>query len=201
MTAATRVLAVAAACGAAAGCVATPRPVAAVQFQVGGVDVASKDAESQMILFQTPDDVEKFCLAPPPDAVPTTQEGVSLFEGGVGIGENAGEGAAILGGRGQAALIAREVLYRTCELSLNYHLDKDEAVALYQRTLALVEVLARSHLGPGSVSYAATAVSSEMEEEDEDEDEGEDDEEDLVEADDEDDDVEVGPYDSEPDDG
>lgn len=165
-------------------CAGFPAVQSAETIQVGGLEIVSKSAEHQYVVFKTPDDVEKFCLAPPPDAVATYAEGISLGDAGIGVGESAGEGAGILGGRGQAALIVREVLYRTCEISLNYHLEKDEALELYRHTLRAVEAVAKAHLGPGSAPYDAALdlpedeVADGEEEEDEDEDEDDDDDDD-----------------------
>lgn len=165
---------------ASTACAGFPAAQSAETIQVGGLEIASTSAEHQYLVFKTPDDVEKFCLAPPPDAVATYAEGISLGDAGIGVGESAGEGAGILGGRGQAALIVREVLYRTCEISLNYHLEKDEALELYRHTLRAVEAVAKAHLGPGSAPYdAALDLPGDEVAGDEDED-GEDEEDDDV---------------------
>lgn len=129
----------------ACGCASSPAARTAApharaeQFQIGGLDVVTKSAETQMIVFQTPDDVEKLCMAPTPDAVPTRSRQLSLGVGGETLGGGAESGADALGGRGPASLVVREVLYRTCEFALNYRLDKDEALALYRETLDRLE--------------------------------------------------------------
>ncbi len=125
-----------------AGCATVPGPVTPVPFKVGGLDIVSKSAEMQMIVFQTPDDVEKLCLAPAPDAVPTTANSFSVGARGESIGESGGASADVLGGRGQAVLVIRELLYRTCEFSLNYRLDGAAALALYRETLDRIERIA-----------------------------------------------------------
>lgn len=51
--------------------------------------------------------------------------------------ENSGEEEMV--GRTPAVLIARELLYRTCELSMNYSLTKEEAISLFKGTRDSIE--------------------------------------------------------------
>ncbi len=104
---------------------------------VGGVQIASRSAEEQMAIFITPDDVEKMCLAPAPDAAVSLSEGISIGQ----VGETGGTSAVALGGRTGVVLLARELLYRACEFSQNYDLSKKEAYDLYLLHLkAIVDV-------------------------------------------------------------
>ncbi len=96
-------------------------------FQVGGVEIASRNAEEQMAIFVTPDDVENMCLAPAPDAAVSLSEGLSIGQ----VGETGGTSAVALGGRTGVVLLARELLYRACEFSQNYDLSKKEAYDFY----------------------------------------------------------------------
>lgn len=130
------------------GCAgALPRPPPAAEYSVGGMRVATQSAEMQTIVFQSPDDVEKFCRAPSPDAAPVISRAISLGASGESVGRQVSDGAAVLGGRGQALLVTRELLYRACEFALNYRLDKQEALTLYQDTLDRIERIA-PHLRP-----------------------------------------------------
>jgi hypothetical protein len=134
------------------------------QFTVGGLDLIAKSPEKQLVVFATPDDTDIFCLAPPPDAVATRTEGLSLGRLAGSIGESDSVGAAVLGGRGQAALITRELLYRTCELSVNYRLTKEESLDLYHRTLHTIEKVAvNASIGSAPLS-ASVPVSPMMDE-------------------------------------
>jgi len=54
-----------------------------------------------------------------------------------GVKENSGEEEMV--GRTPAVLIARELLYRTCELSMNYSLTKEEAISLFKGTRDSIE--------------------------------------------------------------
>lgn len=51
--------------------------------------------------------------------------------------ENSGEEEMV--GRTPAVLIARELLYRTCELYMNYSLTKEEAISLFKGTRDSIE--------------------------------------------------------------
>ena len=50
--------------------------------------------------------------------------------GSVSIGDQESIGSMTMGGRSPAVLITSELLYRACEFSNNFNLDKDEAKAL-----------------------------------------------------------------------
>lgn len=136
-----------------AGCMSLPGNSDPVTMKVGGLELVSQSPESEIIIFRSPDDREKYCLAPPPDAVSTFSEGVRIG-GGIGgkssIGESANQGADTLGGRSPATLITRELLYRTCELSLNFNLSKKEALDLYRDTLQSVTKISATLTGAGS---------------------------------------------------
>ncbi|WP_440056882.1 hypothetical protein ACSLBF_18545 (plasmid) [Pseudoalteromonas sp. T1lg65] len=129
------------------------------RYSVGQLEVASKNAEQQIIVFQREAAKEKYCMSPAPDAVATRSEGFSVAIPKTGLGEADNIGADILGGRNPTTLISRALLYRTCELSLNLQLSKEEALALYRDTLGAITKIAASGLGTGSLaSQANTAI-------------------------------------------
>lgn len=139
-----------------AGCAVAPPLAKTEKFTVGGIDMLSTSAEQQIVLFHSPENIVKVCLVPPPDAVATFGENISLGVKGTGVGESESDGAAVLGGRGPTALIARDLLFRTCELSLNYKLTKDEALQLYRQTLSSIEKMSAAPDRLGSASLSAT---------------------------------------------
>lgn len=96
-------------------------------FQAGGIEIVSRNSEEQIAMFVTPDDVERICLAPAPDAALSFSEGMSVGK----VGETGGQSSVSLGGRTGTVLLARELLYRACEFSQNYTLSKKEAYDLY----------------------------------------------------------------------
>lgn len=152
------------------GCAIKPPIAKSEQFKIGGIDVLSTSAEQQLALFHAPENVVKGCLAPQPDAVATFGEKVSLGIKGTSIGESESDGAAVLGGRGPAALIARDLLFRACELSLNYKLSKDEALQLYRETLISIEKVTSTRSRSGSASLSATPFPASKDDDDDDED-------------------------------
>ncbi|MFC1665254.1 hypothetical protein ACFL17_06455 [Pseudomonadota bacterium] len=146
-----------------AGCVTTIPEAKQNQFKIGGIELLTRSAEDQMLIIQTPDNVEKICMAATPDAVPTFQEGVSVSISSQKIGDSEGVGAGILGGRGPVLLLARELLFRTCEFSLNYRLNKSESLDLYKRTLQHIEAIStkQGSRGAGSTPLSATVGDTE----------------------------------------
>ncbi|MBD1584633.1 hypothetical protein [Pseudoalteromonas sp. S16_S37] len=100
-------------------------------------------------------------MSPAPDAVATKSEGFNIWVPKTGLGETDNTGADLLGGRNPATLISRELLYRSCELSLNQHLSKEEALAIYRETLSTITKISTAGLGVGtSGSQANTAITT-----------------------------------------
>jgi len=126
-----------------------------------GIDIYSEDGERGLMFIMDSSTTEKYCLAPSPDAVVSGAEGVGLTLAGKDSSSsisNEGQiGTLGLGGRAPSILITRELLYRTCEFSLNYRLDKDEALAFYRENLKALQALlpAQTELGDSSSGSAA----------------------------------------------
>lgn len=182
------------------GCASPPDSLLSVQtMQVGGLEVISRNPEVELVIFKTPDDQERFCLGPPPDSVTTFGEGGGLSVGqfagdggaseGISLGQ--GEGALALGGRGEAILITRELMYRACEVALNINAQPDVALQIYRETLQAVVAIAKTVHDAGSPPLNALAPDgskkmpmaegwddSDGDDEDDDEDEDEDDDDD-----------------------
>lgn len=134
--------------------------------KVGGVDVLSRNSEVELVVFKTPDDTERFCLSPPPDAVSTFGEGVG-FSGTEAVGSEgasigSSDGALSLGGRGEDILIVRELMYRACEVAMNVNADEDLTVTLYRETLkAVTDILQSSHpAGVNSVAEEGSTINT-----------------------------------------
>ncbi|WP_440056901.1 hypothetical protein ACSLBF_18645 (plasmid) [Pseudoalteromonas sp. T1lg65] len=129
------------------------------RYSVGSLEVVAKSAEQQIVVFQGENAKQKYCVSPAPDAVATRSEGFSVTVPKTGLGEADNVGADMLGGRNPTTLISRSLLYRTCELSLNQQLSKEEALALYRDTLETITKIAASALGTGtSGAQANTAI-------------------------------------------
>lgn len=149
------------------GCASTPDALMQTKvINVGGLEVVSRNSEVELMVFKTPEDLERFCLAPPPDAVTTFGESVGLSGSektlGSGLSEGVslseGEGALSLGGRGETVLIARELMYRACELSLNINANPKLALQIYRETLHAIESITQTTIGVGVNPLAAVAA-------------------------------------------
>ncbi len=148
------------------GCALTPDALMQTKvINVGGLEVVSRNSEVELMVFKTPDDLERFCLAPPPDAVSTFGESIGLSgsEKTLGSGSSEGvsfsdgEGALSLGGRGETVLIIRELMYRACELSLNINANPKLALQIYRETLYAIESITQVAIGGGVKPLAAVA--------------------------------------------
>lgn len=59
-----------------------------------------------------------------------------------------------MSGRTPVLLMTRELLYRSCEFSANYQLNKDEAQALYEKTLTLIGNVWATEAGNTTITIA-----------------------------------------------
>ena len=116
----------------------------------GDVEMFTRNPELDVVVFKSPGDVERFCMSAETDAVPTDSVGFALSYRGAQASETSGAGAGILGGRSASVLISRDILYRTCEITLNYDLQKDEALALFRLALEKVQAVAATDSQSGS---------------------------------------------------
>jgi hypothetical protein len=122
-----------------------------------GLDVVLDRSDKQAYVFKDTDGTERFCRSPAPDFAVTASEGVSLGVSGRGVGEDASEGALGLGGRNPEVLVARELLYRACELSLNLNADPKTTRAIYTQFLNAIKDIAKSQSGAGDAALGAKA--------------------------------------------
>ena len=126
-----------------------------------GLEVITVPEGQRVMLIKSPDDVERVCSPRESDEGFSVSEGLQLSlpgtEGGA-IGEQAGAQAVPLAHPTTIVLLARELLFRACELSLNLDADAAETRAIYERFLVTVESVAKS--------LSAREVEEEEEEED-----------------------------------
>lgn len=129
-----------------------------------GIEIYSEDGERGLMFIMDASTTEKYCLAPSPDAVVSGAEGVGLTVAGKDTStslSNEGQiGTLGLGGRAPSILIAREILYRTCEFSLNYRLGKDEALAFYRENLEALQKLLPGQTEIGDASSSSSSVAT-----------------------------------------
>jgi hypothetical protein len=125
-----------------------------------GIDIIASDAGRRLTFIKERNATERQCLAPGPDFSRTAGGGLSLglptpAGGAVGIGENQSHGALDLGGRAPALLIARELLYRACELAMNINADPATEREIYAQFLAAIVEIAKTQQGAGSAALGA----------------------------------------------
>lgn len=128
-----------------------------------GLEVITVPEGQRVMLIKSPDDVERVCSPRESDQGFSVSEGVQLSLPGAGggtIGEQIGAQAVPLAHPTAIVLLARELLFRACELSLNLDADPAETRAIYERFLATLE----------TVSTMLVAREGEGEDEDQDED-------------------------------
>lgn len=111
-----------------------------------GLQVLTVPEGQRVMLIKGPDDVERVCSPRESDEGRSFSEGVDLHLAGagegLGVGENVGERAVALAHPTALVLLARELLFRACELSLNLDADAEETRAIYDRFLGTLEAIA-----------------------------------------------------------
>lgn len=138
---------------------AMSRPTEGQLFDREGIDVILTPADTETVYFKDPGSQERYCRSPESDTASTVSEGVSIGSpvGAGSVGKDASRGSLSLGGRNPAVLIAREFLYRACELSLNLNADSALTLQIYERFLKSIEEIAKSQTGTGVAATAGTA--------------------------------------------
>jgi len=129
------------------------------------IDVVAADAGRQLTYLKDRRGNERFCRGPGPDFSRTASSGTSIgvptvAGGALGVGGNLSRGALELGGRDPVVLIARELLYRACELAANTNADPATEREIYSKFLAAIIEIAKSHSGAGSVPLASEPSSA-----------------------------------------
>ena len=143
----------------ASGCAANPFEDRVHVVSAGGLDVITYNSELDVAIQRTSSADGRYCLSPRTDAVPLQSVGLALSERQIGGSDASGDGAATLGGRSPAVLITREVMYRTCQFSLNNDMTPAQALSLYQRALSTVQAIAAAENQPGTQPVAEQAAS------------------------------------------
>jgi hypothetical protein len=124
------------------------------ESQISGTDVLALSPEVSTVIFHQKDDPIHVCMSPGAMAVQTSSSSLGLGAVLGGNSDNLQEGnstgAQISGGLSPNVHIARELMYRTCEFSSNYDLQKAEAIDLYNNALKTIAEL--PDYGSGSAS-------------------------------------------------
>lgn len=127
-----------------------------------GVDIIASDSTRQLTYLKERGSTERFCRGPGADAVTTTSQAVSaqvpLTGSSVGLGEESTKGAVDLGGRNPAVLIARELMYRACELASNTNADAATERQIYLQFLQAIAIISKVQIGTGIAALSFEPV-------------------------------------------
>lgn len=123
------------------------------QHREVGLQVLTVPEGQRVMLIKSPDDVERVCSPRESDQGLSVSEGlnVTLPGGGESIGGSVGDQAVAIGPPAAVVQLARELLYRACELSLNLDADAATTREIYERFLSVLE-----RVGPFLGSETAT---------------------------------------------
>ncbi len=120
-----------------------------------GLDSISSSGTASTAYIKKHSETDRFCEGRGVDAVETTSSGLSISGSlpagpGAGIGNSSSAGALGLGGRDPEVLLARELLYRACELTLNLNLGLEDTKEIYFRFLQTIETVSGNHASSGT---------------------------------------------------
>lgn len=157
----------AAASAALSSCAGAPVERKEVLIDRSGIDVVGAPADSLHVIIKDQKSLERFCKGPGPDMALTANGGITIGGNlpvpaapGAKIGESTGRGALDLGGRNPAVLIARELLYRACELVINTNANPKTAIAIFKMTMDAIERISALQVDTGAVATAAAPPAS-----------------------------------------
>ena len=146
---------------AVAGCAHSPLggPSRDALFDRAGVSILTSSLSRQHTYMKMRGATERFCRGPGMDAVNTASEqsGVQIPLQGIsaGLSEGRTAGALDLGGRNPAVLIARELMYRACELASNTNADPVTERQIYTQFLQAITAISKAQTGAGSAALAS----------------------------------------------
>lgn len=143
-----------------AGCAAnTPKPF---MLERDGIDAVVLTDDLKVSYIKQHGHIDRICASRDADAVATDESGISLGFSMMGksesLGEQSGRGELGLGGRSPVVLIAREYLYRACEVTNNLNSNEEKTIEIYKMFLESLERIAQSRIAGGGTQ----AVSSSM---------------------------------------
>ncbi len=104
----------------------------------------------------------RMCSQPDADAADSYDDGIELEAGAKGDGagvKNSVVGSS-LGGRNPEVLIVRELLFRACELSVNYDVNYKEARSIYSEFLQAAVSMSDKQTGTGAAAVGGTITST-----------------------------------------
>ena len=135
-----------------------------------GLDVVLDHSTGVGFVISDPKFKDQVCKTPAPDVLAgvTKSEAIALpsllpgsTSSGAAITDSEGYSATNLGGRTPSVLIARDFLYRVCEMTINMQLSPEETVKVYLQTMdKIVEIIKdRSAAGKSAPTSTSTTIS------------------------------------------
>ena len=119
-----------------------------IEVTEGNSNLVEVPAGRQIVLVQRHGKAERLCVGRGPDLGSSINEGVSLGGDSKSAGENDAITEQDLGGRTEKVLLAREILYRACEIGLNHNTNLEETRRLYHEALQAIITLDRGKVEP-----------------------------------------------------
>jgi hypothetical protein len=129
------------------GCSTPYKPEPFIQKDGSGEIYSSDTSAISTTHVRTIDGRRVVCMAPPPDSSFSSAVNsglqMSIIRNDDNSKDSEGSSASAneseLAGRSPSLLITREVLYRTCEVSDNFDLTKEEAIKLFSKSMEIVD--------------------------------------------------------------
>jgi hypothetical protein len=121
---------------------------------VDGVSVLHSSGAEQFSYIKKHKTLVRLCTETDVDVSSTASGGLTLSAKGASVGDTSSKGAVVLGGRDPTVLIARELMFRACELTLNANLKPEDASKIYMGTLNVLVSMIDFHTGGGTQSVA-----------------------------------------------
>lgn len=134
-----------------------------------GLDVVLDHSTGVGFVISDPKFKEQVCKTPAPDVLAgvTKSEGFSLpsllpgsTSSGASITDSEGYSATNLGGRTPSVLIARDFLYRVCEMTINMQLSPEETVKVYLQAMDKILEIIKDRSAAGKSAPTATSITN-----------------------------------------
>lgn len=143
---------------AVVGCATARAPqVGLSEASVREITFASAAATEQWVVVRPDADGAGsiLCMVPFPDALTSRGSQIAVSAGLVrpeGLSHSSIHDAVSLGGRSADVLLARELLYRACELAANINADRELTLKIYDQFLAVLQSISQYQTEGGTAA-------------------------------------------------
>ncbi len=134
----------------ASGCTTHGIHQARTNVSEHGITAISYPENHRVAFLKKNHDIEHLCAGPGIDVASSSVGGFSLgLSGGPVAGDKVGNTRETvetsLGGRDASVLLAREILFRTCEAAMNHEFPPEQALSLLRDALKTIQAIAAAH--------------------------------------------------------